>query len=383
MTRLHSFFFIINGFLIGLFSLASTPFLKLQTLFIIYLSFTFFHLILLSVTSSINKKRLEIILIIFFFTSIAIINTLMREHYEPVSGWPSLSAFAIFSFYYIFKEEFDQNSKNIILTVITILFFTLIFLVIYIDYPLLGLTPSGQSTFENLLREDIRLGNVDKEIFYNKNYVAKYFFWTFFFFFIYRFQKDKIDKLNILLLVIIILLTLFLASAKLFIISLINFFTYLSFSNYNKKIITFIPIVLLLFLFFYFFNFSNNVTELISSKAGSLTGDSFRLSLIFDGVKLTADNFFGSGLYYTREQLITYTHNNYIETIVAIGPFLSLFFFIYMYLRFKKFYKVKHINIIFNTLIFLSFFQTIYFDFFILPVVLCFISNYQKINDYK
>ena len=385
MVKLNRLFFIINGFLLGLFSFASTTLINLEKLFFIYLIFTSFHLILLSITTKIDKKRLHLILILFFFTFVAVLNTLIRDHFEAVSGWPSLVCFSFFSFYYIFREQFDLNSDNIILVLIIMLFSMIIYLFVNIDYQFFGLNQFGQSILEENLRHDLRTGNSDKEIFFNKNYIAKYFFWSLFILFLYRLQKDKVDNLNIYILILAILSTLLLSSAKLIIISFINLVTYLFINNsFYKKIYYIIFLLVFFTCFFLMNNFFNPVYEIFNSKIENfLSGTGSRAELILDGLKLTYDSLFGSGLYYSREQLGTYSHNSFVETIIALGPFLSLIFFLYLFLKFRVFYGVNYLKLIINTLIFLSFFQSIYFDYFILPMVLCFISIYQKKNNEK
>jgi hypothetical protein len=350
----------------------------------------------MSTTTSISKKRLETILILFFFTLLAILNTFLRDQFNPVSGWPGLICFTIFSFYYIFKKEFDRNSEKIILVIILILASFSIFLYFYIEGQIFGLNEFGQSILQIRIRDDwfLRRNLPDYiPLWYNKNYIAQYFFWTTFFILLYRIHKNKLDYLNIILFIIMISVTALLASGKLFVVSIINFITYIYLLQiYQKR--TFYLLLAFLSIFFMasfvlliIFNviFVDRLMELVSDKFTSLilTNEKGRIFLIYEGIKLIGDNIFGSGLYYSRDNLYTYTHNNYVETFIAIGPFFSLLFYIYIFLKFKKYYKVFHIKIIFNTIFFLSFFQAIYSALFILQMVLCFISCYENKNEIK
>lgn len=373
MNKVHSFLFILNGFILGFFiNLGTTDIVSLGTIYFIYLMILIMHLILLSLTCALNKARFNTFIIIFFFILFAITNTFLRKHFSPTSGWTSLLIFSIFSFLFCFKKTFDANSEKIFLSIIIGLCSFSIFIYFYVDNIIFGLNEVGQSQFQLSARYNESLVSLT----FNKNYLAKYFFYSSFFVLLYRISKNYIDNYNLILLLLMFIFPSFLASTKLVFAALISSFTYFIFYKTFNKIILYIFVLGALILFFNL----EVLLPLIESKFLYFFADSHnsRLSLIANGLGLSLDNFFGSGLYYSREQLNTYTHNTYVELLIAIGPFLFIILFFFIYIKFRMLYNIIQFKIFFNVILFLSLFQAVYFDFFILPSFLCLIAIHEK-----
>ena len=375
MNKLISFLFIINGLILSLgFGLSTTPLFDVRSIFIIYLLLTIILFILLISNEPINLKRFKAISILVFFIVLALFNTFLRLQFNPNAGWPSLTCFLFFSLLFIFPKSFNENSANVIKVIIIGLFLQSIYLLMIVDSNIFGINELGQNIYENQIRENRRMGLEENS--FNKNYFAKYLFFPFFYLALLRIQKEKLDFFNILLFTFAGMTSFLLASVKLIFVAYISLFIY---SFYRYHITSLFIIAFIFIINFLFFDYSMQYDMIVKKFSDFLNDyDGSRLNLILDGLELSTHNFLGSGLGYSRLQLSTYTHNTIVETLISIGPFFGILFFVYIFIVIKNYHQALHNKILFTNVIFLSLFQSIYFDFFFLPVILCFIALYLK-----